>query len=49
MSVPTDLHYTAEHEWVSLDGDIATVGVTDYATRALGDISSSACLASERN
>lgn len=38
MSVPDDLHYTAEHEWVRLDGDIATVGITQYAADALGDI-----------
>ncbi|MDL9980836.1 glycine cleavage system protein GcvH [Microbacterium candidum] len=32
------LKYTAEHEWVALDGDIATVGITDYAAEQLGDI-----------
>ena len=38
MSVPDDLQYTAEHEWVRLDGDIATVGITQYAADALGDV-----------
>jgi glycine cleavage system H protein len=37
-AVPADLHYTAEHEWVRLDGDIATVGITQYAADALGDV-----------
>ena len=36
--VPTDLRYTKEHEWVRLDGDVATVGITDYAADQLGDI-----------
>jgi len=35
---PDELRYTAEHEWVRLQGDIAVVGITDYAQRALGDI-----------
>ncbi|HYZ56335.1 MAG TPA: glycine cleavage system protein GcvH [Streptosporangiaceae bacterium] len=38
MSVPAELRYTAEHEWVAVDGSTATVGITDYAARALGDI-----------
>ena len=38
MNIPTDLHYTADHEWIRLEGDIATVGVTDYAQGELGDI-----------
>lgn len=38
MSVPDDLQYTAEHEWVRLDGDIATIGITQYAADALGDV-----------
>lgn len=38
MSVPSNLQYTAEHEWLSLSGDIATVGITDYASQALGDV-----------
>jgi glycine cleavage system H protein len=36
--VPTDLHYTKEHEWVRLDGDLATVGITAHAADQLGDI-----------
>lgn len=36
--VPTDLRYTKDHEWVRVDGDEATVGITDYATNQLGDI-----------
>ena len=32
------LSYTAEHEWVALDGDVATVGITDYAAEKLGDV-----------
>ena len=38
MNIPTDLHYTADHEWIKLEGDVATVGVTDYAQSELGDI-----------
>jgi glycine cleavage system H protein len=38
MNFPTDLYYTADHEWVRMDGDIATIGVTDYAQGELGDI-----------
>ena len=38
MSVPSDLYYTADHEWVRMDGEIATIGVTDYAQGELGDI-----------
>ena len=38
MNIPTDLRYTADHEWIRLEGDIATVGVTDYAQSELGDI-----------
>lgn len=38
MSVPAELRYTQEHEWVAVDGDVATVGITDYATQALGDV-----------
>jgi len=33
-----NLKYTAEHEWVALDGDLATVGITDYAAEKLGDV-----------
>lgn len=38
MSVPAELRYTQEHEWVSVDGDIASVGITDYAAQSLGDV-----------
>jgi glycine cleavage system H protein len=38
MSIPDELRYTAEHEWVSIEGTIASVGITDYAQRALGDV-----------
>ncbi|MBO0775469.1 MAG: glycine cleavage system protein GcvH [Actinobacteria bacterium] len=38
MTVPDELRYTAEHEWVAVNGDIASVGITDYAQRALGDV-----------
>ena len=38
MNIPADLKYTEEHEWVKLDGDIATAGITDYAQGELGDI-----------
>ena len=36
--VPTDLRYTKDHEWVRVDGDQATIGITEYATTQLGDI-----------
>ncbi|MDQ6795654.1 MAG: glycine cleavage system protein GcvH [Chloroflexota bacterium] len=36
--VPTDLRYTKDHEWVRLDGDQATIGITQYAAGQLGDI-----------
>lgn len=38
MNFPSNLRYTKDHEWVSLAGDIATVGITDFAQRELGDI-----------
>jgi glycine cleavage system H protein len=38
MTVPAELHYTAEHEWVAISGPIASVGITDHAQRALGDV-----------
>ena len=38
MNNPKDLRYTADHEWMRLEGDVATVGVTDYAQGELGDI-----------
>lgn len=37
-AIPADLQYTAEHEWVRLEGDVATVGITQYAADALGDV-----------
>lgn len=36
--VPQDLKYTKDHEWIRLDGDTATVGITDHAQQSLGDI-----------
>jgi len=38
MNIPKDLRYTSDHEWVKLEGDVATIGVTDYAQGELGDI-----------
>jgi glycine cleavage system H protein len=38
MSIPNDLKYTKQHEWVRIDGDVATVGITDHAQHSLGDI-----------
>src|ERR1700749_4430582 len=38
MSVPTHLRSTPEQEWVAIEGDTATIGITDYATQALGDV-----------
>jgi len=38
MNFPSNLRYTKDHEWIKLDGDIATIGITDYAQRELGDI-----------
>ena len=38
MNFPENLKYTKDHEWVSIDGDIATVGVTEFAQSELGDI-----------
>ena len=38
MTIPATLHYTKDHEWISLDGDTATIGITDHAQRELGDI-----------
>ena len=37
MKIPEDLRYSKEHEWVRLEGDVATVGITDYAQGELGD------------
>ena len=38
MNIPSNLRYTKAHEWISLEGDIATVGITDFAQKELGDI-----------
>jgi glycine cleavage system H protein len=38
MNFPQNLRYTKDHEWIRLDGDIATIGITDFAQRELGDI-----------
>lgn len=38
MNYPQDLLYTKDHEWVKIDGDIATIGITDFAQGELGDI-----------
>ena len=38
MNIPANLKYTKDHEWVSIQGDIATVGITDFAQKELGDI-----------
>jgi len=36
--IPESLHYTKEHEWVRVDGDVAIIGITDHARKAMGDI-----------
>ena len=38
MNIPENLKYTKDHEWIKVDGDVATVGITDYAQNELGDI-----------
>lgn len=38
MNIPSDLKYTKDHEWVKIAGDIATIGITDFAQGELGDI-----------
>jgi glycine cleavage system H protein len=38
MSIPANLKYTKDHEWVSIEGDVATVGITHFAQKELGDI-----------
>lgn len=38
MNIPAELKYTKDHEWVSVEGDVATVGITDFAQKELGDI-----------
>ncbi len=38
MNFPENLRYTKDHEWISLEGNVATIGITDFAQRELGDI-----------
>tara|TARA_X000001036_G_C20482028_1_gene726069 strand:- start:146 stop:526 length:381 start_codon:yes stop_codon:yes gene_type:complete len=38
MNIPGEFKYTKDHEWISIDGEIATIGITDFAQRELGDI-----------
>ncbi len=38
MSIPDELRYTAEHEWIAISGSVASVGITDFAQQALGDV-----------
>jgi glycine cleavage system H protein len=38
MNFPTDVKYTSDHEWIKMDGDVAIVGITDFAQSELGDI-----------
>jgi glycine cleavage system H protein len=38
MSIPTELKYTKDHEWIRMEGDVAVVGITDFAQGELGDI-----------
>ncbi|NVJ88011.1 MAG: glycine cleavage system protein GcvH [Flavobacteriaceae bacterium] len=38
MNIPADLKYTKDHEWIRIDGDTATIGITDFAQGELGDI-----------
>ena len=38
MNVPVDLKYTKDHEWIKIEGDVATIGITDFAQGELGDI-----------
>jgi glycine cleavage system H protein len=38
VNIPEELRYTNEHEWVRLDGDVATIGITDFAQDSLGDV-----------
>ncbi|MEP6636246.1 MAG: glycine cleavage system protein GcvH [Acidobacteriota bacterium] len=38
VNVPEDLHYSKDHEWVRVAGDVATIGITDYAQNSLGDV-----------
>lgn len=38
MNIPSDLKYTSDHEWIKVEGDIVTIGITDFAQGELGDI-----------
>ncbi|WP_299115786.1 glycine cleavage system protein GcvH [uncultured Winogradskyella sp.] len=38
MNIPSELKYTKDHEWIKIDGDVATIGITDFAQGELGDI-----------
>ena len=38
MNIPAELKYTKDHEWIKIEGDLATIGVTDFAQKELGDI-----------
>ena len=38
MNVPADLRYTSDHEWIRIEGDLVTIGITDYAQGELGDV-----------
>lgn len=38
MNIPSDLKYNKDHEWVKIDGDVVTIGITDYAQGELGDV-----------
>ena len=38
MNIPSNLNYTKDHEWVAVEGEIATIGITDFAQKELGDI-----------
>jgi len=38
MNIPADLKYSKDHEWARIEGDVAVVGITDYAQNELGDI-----------
>ena len=38
MNIPSELKYTKDHEWVKIEGDVATIGITDFAQSELGDI-----------
>ena len=38
VNIPEDLHYSKDHEWVRVEGDVAVIGITDYAQNSLGDV-----------